>query len=223
MNRRNSYSSGRASKYVLLLFAVCCFALPASAFGATQGSIIAMHLLRAGTPAVADLDGDHEPDLASGINTGHTSAGYSYRVDLDFSGTPDRKSFSVLSQEPNGLNIQAIDVDGDQDLDLVITSRWSMQPIGVWINDGSGSFTPGDLDQYGSRIWQTSPSVRSSHPASTIVLQHERRHLDISIGSQRFNFGLSDFRLLPVNPVSVNTSRIPLGSAQLRAPPISNL
>ena len=223
MNRSNSYSSGQARKYVLLLFAVCFFALPASAFGATHGSSLATHLLRAGTPAVADLDGDHQPDLASGINTGHTSAGYSYRVDLDLSGNPDRKSFSVLSQEPNGLNIQAIDVDGDQDLDLVITSRWSMQPIGVWINDGSGSFTPGDLNQYGSRIWQTSPSVRTTHLASTIVLQHEWRRLDISIGSQRFDFGLSDYRLRPVGPVSVNTSRIPLGSAQLRAPPIFNL
>jgi len=222
MNRSNSHSLGRASKYVLLLFAVCCFALPASAFGATHGSSVATHLLRAGTPAVADLDGDHLPDLASGIKTGHSSEGYSYRVDLDLSGKPDRKSFSVLSQEPNGLNIQAIDVDGDQDLDLVITSRWSMQPIGVWINDGSGSFTPGDLDQYGSRIWQTSPSVRSSHLASTIVLQHEWRRLDISIGSQRLNFGLSDFRLRPVSLVSENTSRIPLGSAPLRAPPISN-
>ena len=223
MNRSNSYSLGQASKYVLLLFTVCWFALPASAFGATQGSSVATHLLRAGTPAVADLDGDHQPDLASGINTGHTSAGYSYRVDLDLSGNPDRKSFSVLSQEPNGLSIQAIDVDGDQDLDLVITSRWSMQPIGVWINDGSGSFTRGDLDQYGSRIWQTSPSVRSSHLASTIVLQHEWRRLDISIGSQRFDFRLSDFRLRPVSSVFVYTSRIPLGSAQLRAPPISNL
>jgi hypothetical protein len=223
MNRSNTYSLGRASKYVLLLFAVCFLAQPGSTFGATHASSIATHLLRAGTPAVADLDGDHLPDLASGIKTGHTSEGYSYRVDLDLTGNPDQNSFSVLSQEPNGLNIQAIDVDGDQDLDLVITSRWSMQPIGVWINDGRGSFTPGDLDQYGSRIWQTSPSVRSTHLASNIVLQHEWRRLDISIGSQRFDFGLSDFRLRPVSSVSVNTSRIPLGSAQLRAPPIFNL
>jgi hypothetical protein len=223
MNRSNSYSLGQASKYVLLLFAVCFFALPASAFGATHASSIATHLLRAGTPAVADLDGDHQPDLASGINTGHTSAGYSYRVDLDLTGNPDRKSFSVLSQEPNGVNIQAVDVDGDQDLDLVITSRWSMQPIGVWINDGTGSFTPGDLDQYGSRIWQNSPSVRTSHLAFNIVFQHEWRRLDIWIGSQRLSFGLSDFRLLPIGSVSLNISRISLRSAQLRAPPISSL
>jgi hypothetical protein len=207
---------------VLLLFAVFLFALPSSAFGAGQLSI-ATHLLRSGTPAVADLDGDQVPDLASGIKTGHTSAGYSYRVDLDLSRNPNGKSFSVLSQEPNGLNIQAIDVDGDHDLDLVITNHWSMKPIGVWINDGSGSFTPGDLDQYGSRIWQTSQSVRSSHLASNVVLQNEWRRLDISIGSERFGFGLSDSGQRQVSAVSVNTSRIPLGSAQLRAPPISNL
>jgi hypothetical protein len=207
---------------VLLLFAVFIFALPASALGAGQRSI-ATHLLRSGTPAVADLDGDQQPDLASGIKTGHTSAGYSYRVDLDLSRNPNGKSFSVLSQEPNGLNIQAIDVDGDHDLDLVITNRWSMQPIGVWINDGSGSFTPGDLDQYGSRIWETSQSVHSSHLTSNVVLQNEWRRLDISLGSERFGFGLSDLGQRPVSPVSVNTSRIPLGSAQLRAPPISNL
>jgi len=222
MHRSNRNSLGRPKSYLLLLFAVFFFLLPASSFAGTHDSI-ATHLLRAGTPAVADLDGDHVPDLASGTNTGHTSAGYSYRVDLDLSGNTGSKSFSVLSQEPNGLNIQAIDVDGDHDLDLVITSRWSMQPIGVWINDGSGSFTPGDLDQYNSRIWQTGPSIRSSRLESNIVLQHEWRRLDISLGIQRFGFGLSDYRLRPAGIVSVNTSRIPLGSAQLRAPPISNL
>lgn len=222
MNRSNSYSLKRASKCLLLLFAVFLFALPGSVFGAPHGSI-ATHLLRPGTPAVADLDGDHHPDLASGIKTGHTSDGYSYRVDLDLSGNPEGKSFSVFSQEPNGLNIQAIDVDGDHDLDLVITNRWSMQPIGVWINDGSGSFTPGDLDQYSLRIWQTSQSVRSSDLASNVVLQHEWRRLDISLGSERFEFRLSDLQLRPVSSVSTNTSRISLGSAQLRAPPISNL
>src|SRR5262249_55623027 len=121
-----------------------------------------LHLLRPGFPAVGDLDGDHVPDVASGINLGRTAQGYAYRVDLDLTANLHAKPFSVFSSEPNGLEIRAIDVDGDPDLDLVITSRLLQQPIGIWINDGRGNFTPGDPSQYESAFCRHTTSIDSS-------------------------------------------------------------
>jgi hypothetical protein len=37
---------------------------------------------------------------------------------------------------------------------LVITTEFSRQPVGVWINDGHGRFTPGDAELYPTTIWQ---------------------------------------------------------------------
>src|SRR5215813_10149589 len=129
-----------------LILAICCFAVNAGA-SEHPPSFIAMHLMRLDTTA-ADLDGDHVPDLASGIGTGHTREGYSYRVDLDLSSNPQARPFSVVSEEPGGLTIEAIDIDGDHDLDLIVRSRFSLRPVGIWLNDGTGRFTPGDLNAY---------------------------------------------------------------------------
>ena len=104
----------------LLPIFVCLFAIPAFASGATH-STVSMHLLRPGAGAVGDLDGDHIPDIASGINTGHTSQGYSYRVDLDLSGNSGAGTLSLFSEDSSGQNIEAVDIDGDHDLDLIMT------------------------------------------------------------------------------------------------------
>src|SRR5215467_10195345 len=141
------------------ILAICCFAVKAGASERPQ-SFVAMHLMRPDTTA-ADLDGDHIPDLASGIRTGHTLEGYSYRIDLDLSSNPHARPFSVFSEEPSGLTIEAIDIDGDHDLDLVIRGRLSLQTVGIWLNDGMGHFTPGDLNTYALSTELTQQSFES--------------------------------------------------------------
>jgi hypothetical protein len=179
-----------------------------------------MHLLRPGIAAVADLDGDHVPDVASGINTGHTSAGYSYRVDFDLSSGAQQKSFSILSEEPNGLNIEAIDVDGDQDLDIVITNRLSLRPIGIWINDGRGSFTPGDLGQYVVSGWQTRRSIAAPNVLLTAAFNVEWRRPQIALSVERVELPPSESSLQEVRGSLADASPDPAGSNYLRAPPI---
>lgn len=217
---KGGFNLARIAKSVALLLAICWYTVPASAAAAAHGTT-SMHLIRNGVAAIGDLDGDHLPDVASGINTGHTSAGYSYRVDVDLSGKSTQKSFSVFSEEPNGLNIQAIDVDGDHDLDLVITSRMSLRPIGVWINDGEGEFTPGDLQQFDFAAWQTQQALQSPHSASGTVLNLERRRSEISISAKRTGLGRSDFEFHAVRASSLNYSQSSLAAAPSRAPPIS--
>jgi len=219
MVKRGFSLAKNGSRFLGLLLALCWFLAPAPASGAAR-STLPTHFLRSGLAAVADLNGDHLPDVASGVNTGRTSKGYSYRVDVDLSGNAAQKSFfSVYSEEPNGLNIEAIDVDGDHDLDLVITGRLSLQPIGVWINDGSGGFTPGDLQQYALSIWESRQSLNSPRVVSSPAVQFEWRRPHIALTHERIDFRPVKFSLREAASATYASSRIPPGSARFRAPP----
>jgi hypothetical protein len=89
---------------------------------------------------VADLDGDHNPDIAQTRGIGQDGPNYLYRVELKLSQAGTAASFTFSDTDSLGVNVAAIDVDGDHDLDLVISARFRHERIGVWINDGKGSF-----------------------------------------------------------------------------------
>jgi hypothetical protein len=208
-------------RYFFLLAVVCWFAVPASASDIAHGAV-AMHLLRPGIPGIGDLDGDDIPDLASGIRTGQTPEGYSYRVDLDFSANSEAKPFSVFSEDSTGLNIEAVDIDGDHDLDLLVSGRFSPQPIGIWLNDGRGRFTRGDLAKYVLRAWQTRPAVQSPSINASVIL-HFTRRLQMASRQRRPDFYTPHLFLGKVSFPSLNLFRISTGPARFRAPPIPGI
>jgi hypothetical protein len=88
-----------------------------------------------------DLDGDHKPDVAKGHPSGRTEAGYLYEVQLQLSGAERSTSLTVFHNNALGLRISGIDIDGDNDIDLIISDRFSRKHTGVWLNDGKGRFT----------------------------------------------------------------------------------
>jgi hypothetical protein len=116
--------------------------------------------------AFADLDGDGRPDLAIARAEGWGPSGFQYRIDLDLTTRVGLSSFSVSAQS-GGLRIIPRYVNGDWDLDLVITSAWSFTPVGVWINDGHGGFTRGDPTAYPQSIWNEGPGILSETPHET--------------------------------------------------------
>jgi hypothetical protein len=88
---------------------------------------------------VADFDGDRRPDLV-GVQTGQTDfSGTQYWIELQLSAA-GRQSIPIFAQA-GGIEIAARDVNGDQSLDLVLTTAWLNQPVAILINDGHGSFT----------------------------------------------------------------------------------
>jgi hypothetical protein len=116
--------------------------------------------------AIADLDGDGRPDFAVARAEGWGPNGFQYRIDLDLTTHVGLSSFSVSAQR-GGLRIIPRDVNGDLDLDLIITSAWSFTPVGVWINDGHGGFIRSDPTAYPQSTWAEGPSVFSDTPHET--------------------------------------------------------
>ena len=122
-----------------------------------------------GTAGVADFDGDSRADIAFARPRGSVNGVYHYQIEVLLSGQ-QRTTFEVESgPDGGGLHISVRDIDGDRDLDLVITTEFSRKPVGVWINDGHGGFTPGDVAIYPDSIWQeTEQAVERPRPPQRV-------------------------------------------------------
>jgi hypothetical protein len=96
----------------------------------------------------ADFDGDHQPDLLTG-----RLQGSAYRIEIQFSSDPglDKTRF-LTSYRQYGIAVFVLDVNGDNDLDLVVTDCSSVFPRAVWLGDGKGHFQDGDPHSWLSLI-----------------------------------------------------------------------
>lgn len=88
--------------------------------------------------AIADFDGDRRPDLAT-VQVGHSSSGDTqYWIAFQLSGG-SRQTLGITA--PNGgLRITSRDVNGDDFLDVIVTTAWTNRPVAVLLNDGRGNF-----------------------------------------------------------------------------------
>jgi hypothetical protein len=212
--------------YVLALASAALAALPARAqrlVDADKPAIPAVQLPAPffyGSGAIVDFDGDHRADFAVAQSQTLHGRTQSYRVDVHLSAHPS-SAFDVESHAPGGLHVAALDVDGDHDLDLVITTEFGQEPVGVWINDGQGAFSQGDPAAYPAFIWQpgkhffetperpVAPPVVFSCPASGWAVDHTDRALPIPLST------LASIPLIErPSPAFVNPS------SPFRAPPL---
>jgi len=97
--------------------------------------------------AIADFDGDRKPDLATvevekGISRGDT------RYSIRFALTSGSAQAFGLTAPAGGLQIVAKDVNGDNALDVLVSTAWEHQQIAVFLNDGHGNFTPADPSRF---------------------------------------------------------------------------
>jgi hypothetical protein len=93
--------------------------------------------------AFADLDGDREPDMASVEIQNEQADSTNYTIRLQFArGTG---SYIGVKGPFGGLRLAVRDVNGDDSLDLILTSTMDRQVLRVLLNDGHGNFLPAEL------------------------------------------------------------------------------
>jgi hypothetical protein len=101
--------------------------------------------------AIADFDGDSRPDLAT-VQVG-LSGTSNARYWIDFEMSAGSRQLIGVMAPAGGLQIAPRDVNGDQSLDLVVTTAWLDRPVAVLLNDGHGNFTYRDAKAFGGMTW----------------------------------------------------------------------
>jgi len=86
----------------------------------------------------ADLDGDRKPDMALVEMQSQRSADANYSIHVKLSAGAE--SAIGVDGPLGGLRLVARDVNGDDNLDLVVTSNLDANFIEVLLNDGHGNF-----------------------------------------------------------------------------------
>jgi hypothetical protein len=168
--------------------------------------------------AIADFDGDSQPDLATiqAGEIGGSETRYWIRFQLS---TGSRQAIGVKAPT-GGLEIASRDVNGDNILDLVVTTAWLNRPVAVLLNDGYGNFTLNDPDTFPGFVWGSeaswTPAGVQSKDTAVVV---SSRYLP---GDCEENKGISSPLELPgaLTRLCTRVRAFPLGVCVLgRAPP----
>ncbi len=157
-----------------VLFLSVLFLVGVGALNAAPAANATETLETASSPAVplaiADFDGDHQPDLAS-IQPGAIGSG-DHWVRLWLSTKIGSQYVRVNSREGD-LRVEARDVNGDNIVDLVVTSPGLIRPVAVLLNDGHGNFSEVDPSPYTAalEIPKSGWSIANTHRSALALLQ----------------------------------------------------
>jgi len=99
------------------------------------------------TFAIADFDGDRKPDLATvEVQKGSFSGNSHYSIRLQLT-TGAAQVFGLIAPA-GGLQILVRDVNGDDALDVLVSTAWQHKQVAVLLNDGHGNFTLADPEAF---------------------------------------------------------------------------
>jgi hypothetical protein len=151
-----------------LMFALCPSAAAASGDPQTARTTDRTSAQHIATPVtIGDFDGDQRPDFVT-ADSGQRGASHTvYQIAIELS-SGVRSTLDIAAPE-GGLQLTSRDVNGDDQLDVVVTTAWTQRPVAVLLNDGQGNFKqlspeqfPGAFPDSNSSIVSTSSEIRDS-------------------------------------------------------------
>jgi len=144
--------SGRSPRSVVgIAIAFCCLIVSLASRGRAE-SLPAKAASAGVRFAIADFDGDSRPDLAT-VQVGKISASQA-RYWIHFELSAGTRQLIDVTAPVGGLEIAPRDVNGDDNLDLVVTTAWLNRPVAVLLNDGHGNFTFQNASAYSGMTWR---------------------------------------------------------------------
>lgn len=166
--RMNRSTAGHAAP--AFLFFYCLLSLtaggPAQAAAASNESHVFAFTSQTRI-AIGDFDGDQKPDFAIVDFDKFESANARYSISFQLSAGSTQ---TIDLEAPwGGLNIVARDVNGDNALDLLVTTGWTRRPVAVLLNDGHGKFTITSLTSH------LATELASRNAWTSALLLRERR------------------------------------------------
>lgn len=134
--------------------------------------------------AIADFDGDRQPDLATAEIAHSDSHSTLYLIRLHF-GDAGNSRQSIDVNGSFGLpQISARDVNGDNVPDLVVTAAGQLRPIAILLNDGRGRFSLASPSDF--------PAAASESPRRWGSSGHQIRDASILLPARTLPAGASN-------------------------------
>lgn len=152
--------SGWPTRLILSVCVLVCFASVAKPATQSQTQNATAFASHASVPfALGDFDGDNQLDIAT-VRDGQFGA-LETRYWIDFYLSGGSKQFIAVTAPVGGVHIASRDVNGDNFLDLIVTSEVEHRPIAVLLNDGRGHFTLHDPRSFAAAICEAQSSWES--------------------------------------------------------------
>jgi hypothetical protein len=166
------HRSLHSSACLVLLFLCAALALGAKGSSASLPAAFGCVPVASSHFAIADLDGDNRPDLAT-VEMAQVGVSQA-RYWIGFQMSAGAKQRIGLTGPLGGLEIASRDLNGDNSLDLIVTTTWFKNPVAVLLNDGHGNFTLADAAIVSAaalrpeRIWAR-PNVDTKDAAFAVL------------------------------------------------------
>ena len=170
--------------------------------------------------AVADLDGDNQPDGAVLLKSGWPGDSGIVKIQLHL--TSHSNSEIAFRSTEALLSVAAWDIDNDGATDLIVEEALTHKPLHVWINDGKGDFHEGRVQDFPSLAPGTHDHLQSPNQTYCLVLslpvQRGFEVPTLAAGALARPPSACNWKVIPV--VSISSSPEP-GLNSSRAPPVS--
>jgi hypothetical protein len=169
--------------------------------------------------AIADFDGDQKPDLAT-VEVQKSSSSRTTRYSIRFQLTAGIAQVFGVTAPSGGLRIVARDLNGDNTLDVLVTTVLQHEQVAVLLNDGHGKFRLADASEFPEALRENSESWNSGaipfcDSSALVRVEYPAGELNCE---SKFDDPQSYIERVH-NSIGQRSIRVPLFSALGRAPP----